>query len=219
MKLLTAATAVLLLGAACTSAHSTAKPASTTTSAPTTTSTPTTTTTVATSTTRPRSTTTTLAPLRPRPCCSTTPGGPLRVSFTGLTAGQHNDGRAVDFTVTFTNGTSTNYAAVSPVVATAHSDVRPGPTGEADGRLQRYNRSSGAWEDLPLSEGEGMDFMYTGDEAAFPLPPGHSVSVQYRISLTRDDGPGTLPIDGLASKTSDHSDIGNIDVPVVVTSG
>jgi len=51
------------------------------------------------------------------------------------------------------------------------------------------------------------------------LRPGHSVSVQYRISLTRDVAPGSLPIDGLASTTSDHSDIGNIDVPVVVTSG
>src|SRR5438105_3400403 len=122
-----AAGALLLLGAACTSAHSTAKPSPASTTAPT--AAISTTATARTSTTRLAPTATTVPALRPRPCCSTTPGGPLRVAFTGLTPGQlvPNDGRVVDFTVTYTNSTSTNYQAVQPVVVADHYDGAHNP--------------------------------------------------------------------------------------------
>ena len=55
--------------------------------------------------------------------------------------------------------------------------------------------------------------------AAFALAPGHTKSFQDRISLTPDDGPGTLMIDGIAANTSDHSDIGNVGVPIAVVAG
>ena len=219
--------ALVLLCGACTSGHPTARLGTARVTAPTTAPSTTTSTATATSTTQPvRPPTTTRAPaLPPRPCCSTTPGGPLRVSFTGLTPGQRvpNDGRVFDFTVTFTNNTSTNYPSVGPVVVAEWYDGAPGdPEPEPTGRLQRYNPRTGIWDDIYFTHGTGMDFINQGDDAAFALPPGHSVTVQYRISLTPDDRPGTMPINGIAAKIPRPDrgtyDVGNIAVPLNVVS-
>jgi len=171
-------------------------------------------------TTSARVTTTRATAPSPGPCCGTTPTGPLTASFSGLSAGQRvpNNGQLIAFAVTWTNNSQTSYPAVAPVVAGEHYDGGTGPNREVHGSLQRLNARTGAWQDVSFAEGEGTDFMYTGDDAAFALPVGSAVTIHYRLSLTKDDNPGTLGIDAVAVQPRDHTMLGSLAVDVAVVS-
>jgi hypothetical protein len=127
----------------------------------------------------------------------------------------------VEFSVAFTNESTSSHVDIAPVVAAEHYSGAPGPNHITDGDLERYSSSTGTWQNLgSLGEGMGMDFMGTGDGASFSLPPGRTVSIQYRMDLRADDQPGTLGIDAIAAVPGVVSgqQLGTISVPLVVTS-
>ncbi|GAA1964807.1 hypothetical protein GCM10009738_45520 [Kitasatospora viridis] len=98
------------------------------------------------------------------------------------------------FTVTWTNTSGHRIDAVAPVVAAQHyQGARCRQTSEVQGNLQRLDGSH--WTDLPLSQGTGMDYAYTGDPVAFALAPGASRTISYRLGLGADNAPGTLDIE------------------------
>ncbi|MER6396859.1 hypothetical protein ABT263_12485 [Kitasatospora sp. NPDC001603] len=115
----------------------------------------------------------------------------VSASVTGLTVGQKvpNDGTPVEFAVTFKNTGKTNYTATKAVV---YADPYPGapPGVKRTSTLDR--RQGGAWSPMELW---GLD-AFSGLESGLPVSvaPGQSVTVNYRLTLTPDYGPGTLPL-------------------------
>ncbi|MDH6138112.1 hypothetical protein P3T35_000089 [Kitasatospora sp. GP30] len=120
----------------------------------------------------------------------------VAIRFNGLGLGP-NQGLPVGamkptaFSVTWTNTSGHRLDAVAPVVAAQHyAHARCQGTSMAQGSLQRQDASG--WTDLPLSQGLGTDYVYSGDDAAFALEPGASRTIDYRVGLGADNGPGTL---------------------------
>lgn len=126
----------------------------------------------------------------------------VSVSVTGLTAGQKvpNDGTPVEFAVTFKNTGKTNYDTTKAVV---YADPYPGapPGKKRTSTLDR--RQGGAWSPMELW---GLN-SFSGLENGYPVSvaPGQSVTVNYRLTLTTDYGPGTLPL-VMRLEMSDGSD-------------
>lgn len=122
-------------------------------------------------------------------------GNDIKVAVTWPAADNQvpNNGTALNFSVTWTNVSSTSYSAVDPVVATDHYSGGDPVMGMADGTLERQDGTS--WTKLPsLSVGGGMDYATTGKAAAFALAPGESRTINYRMSVTSKSGPGQLPL-------------------------
>lgn len=71
------------------------------------------------------------------------------------------------------------------------------------GSLERLDGT--AWKALGLGVGSGMDYATQGKDAAFPLAPGQSRTVKYRMKLTREDGAGVLPVTAQAVLPYDGS--------------
>ncbi|MBO1419260.1 hypothetical protein, partial [Streptomyces sp. FH025] len=147
--------------------------------------------------------------------------GDIAVTVNGLGAGQpvSTNGTPVTFTVTYRNTSRTDYPAVQPLVFT---DVYPGtPDGQIPmnaGKLERQD--NGNWVQAILSPGGGMDYAMSGKEAAFPLAPGASRTVTYRMTLTPADGPGSMPLRAKATLPYDGSStwtqLGGANVQVTV---
>ncbi|GAA2823992.1 hypothetical protein GCM10010441_55530 [Kitasatospora paracochleata] len=124
----------------------------------------------------------------------------LTVRFDGLADGRAVEagGVSVSFSVTWANHTGKRAEHVVPVVA---STFYPGARCSviapmADGTLER--KDGDHWTELPLSEGTGMDYAIVAEPAAFDLAPGAEHTVQYRMRITADNGPGLLPIEAEA---------------------
>ncbi|MFE2721979.1 hypothetical protein [Kitasatospora sp. NPDC059327] len=113
----------------------------------------------------------------------------------GLGAGQEvpNDGTPVEFAVTFRNTSRTGYASVMPTVYVMKYPGSPvsDAFGGAEGVLERQEGST--WKQLDLATLEGTSKSLNSG-AAFPLAPGQSKVVRYRLRLTPRDGAGALPL-------------------------
>ena len=125
------------------------------------------------------------------------PGGGIDVRFDGLTAGRRIEagGGTVSFSVTWTNTGTEKYDTVVPVVASRFYDgaqcgyIAP----MAHGTLER--KDGDVWTSLHLSQGTGMDYALSGEAVAFPLASGAGRTIEYRMRLDADNGPGVLPIE------------------------
>ncbi|WP_329495996.1 hypothetical protein [Kitasatospora herbaricolor] len=128
------------------------------------------------------------------------PGGGIEIRFDGLTPGQKIEagGGTVAFSVTWTNTGTKRYDSVVPVVASQQYEGAACDfiAQTATGTIER--KEGNTWKEFPLSQGTGMDYVMGGKSATFPLPSGASRTIQYRIHLDADNGPGTLPVEAAA---------------------
>ncbi|MFI6154172.1 hypothetical protein ACIBCA_15965 [Kitasatospora sp. NPDC051170] len=115
----------------------------------------------------------------------------VSVALTGLKPGQKvvNDGTPVEFAATFKN---TGTKKVTGAKAVVFSNGYPGvPTGTPmPGTLERKDGAD--WKSLDL---KGLQ-AYTSLDTGVPvdLDPGQSITVNYRLKLTPQNGPGTFPL-------------------------
>lgn len=119
----------------------------------------------------------------------------IAITVEGLGVGQNvpNNGTAVTFSVTFRNNSQVSYAKLQPLVFTEPYGGTPdGMVAMNDGKLERQDGT--AWTPVPIAPGGGMDYATTGMSAAFPLAPGQSRTVKYRMSLATTDGAGVMPV-------------------------
>ncbi|MBP0453798.1 hypothetical protein J5Y04_30275 [Kitasatospora sp. RG8] len=145
----------------------------------------------------------------------------VAVSVDGLTSGQQvtTNGTTVSFSVTYKNTGQTSYASVQPLVYTEQYAGTPaGAVQINEGKLERLDGD--VWKPLPLSPGGGMDYAMLGKDASFPLAPGQSRTVKYRMSLAATDGAGVMPVTARATLPFDGTGqltvIGERSVPVRV---
>ncbi|MFJ8040366.1 hypothetical protein ACIRBX_07640 [Kitasatospora sp. NPDC096147] len=107
----------------------------------------------------------------------------VKVTFGESTVTQEGDTRVVTFPVTWANVSSTAYASIEPVVAGRQPADSDAMAKQPNGTLERKDGEQ--WKQLPmLRVGGGMDYASTGKDAAFPLAPGKSRTVTYRMKLT-----------------------------------
>ncbi|MFH9349207.1 hypothetical protein [Kitasatospora sp. NPDC017646] len=115
----------------------------------------------------------------------------------GLGPGQQvsNKGVPVTFTVTYRNTGQNSYAQIQPLVYTDQYAGTPAG-GAVDMNVGKLERQDGDhWTQLPtISPGGGMDYAMVDKAAWFPLAPGASRKVTYRLTLDPADGPGTMPV-------------------------
>ncbi|MFE4976481.1 hypothetical protein ACFRAR_30825 [Kitasatospora sp. NPDC056651] len=150
---------------------------------------------------------------KPAPAKPTTPsgGGGIKIGFSGLDVnGRINRGELVPFSVTWKNNDTTGTRAVAPVVSTQPYEGAPCPLvfGAAEGTLERKDASG--WKTLDhLSQGTGMDYAGTGDDAAFTLAAGESRTIEYRVRLSTVNRPGALVIeaDAPVPNSKNHLDM------------
>ncbi|MBV2152942.1 hypothetical protein [Kitasatospora sp. SUK 42] len=146
-----------------------------------------------------------LAPAKPAPAKPATKadakpvteGGGIAITFDGLNEGrQIQVGDQVSFSVTWKNNDATGTRSVAPVVATQQYEGAPcqQALAMAQGTLERKDASG--WKAMPsLSQGGGMDYAGTGDDAAFTLAAGESRTVEYRMLLDAGNQPGRLAVE------------------------
>lgn len=120
----------------------------------------------------------------------------LTITVEGIGAGQKvsNDGTPVTFTVTYRNSGQKTYDKLQSLVYTKEYAGTP-PSDVVminKGKLERQD--GGAWREIPLAMGGGMDYAMVGQRAQFSLAPGESWKVTYRMALDPLDGPGTMPV-------------------------
>ncbi|MEU9042616.1 MULTISPECIES: hypothetical protein [unclassified Kitasatospora] len=151
-------------------------------------------------TTRPATKATTKPATKPSPTADTKPvakDGGIGITFTGLKEGQQVQvGDQVSFAVTWKNNDSSGSRAVAPVVATQDFEGAKcqQQLAMAQGTLERKDASG--WKAMPaLSQGGGMDYAGTGDDAAFTLAAGESRTVEYRMVLDAGNQPGRLAVE------------------------
>ncbi|MER7584453.1 hypothetical protein [Kitasatospora sp. NPDC097691] len=101
--------------------------------------------------------------------------------------------RPVTFSVTYRNTGMANLSAVQPLVVTdPYPGTPPGPIPMNAGKLERQDGDT--WTQLSMSPGSGMDYATGGRSATFPLAPGASHTVTYRLTIDPADGPGPMPL-------------------------
>ncbi|MFF2042973.1 hypothetical protein ACFVVX_21355 [Kitasatospora sp. NPDC058170] len=144
------------------------------------------------------------------------------ITVEGLATGQQiaNNGPAVSFSVTFKNTSQSTYASVQPLVFTEEYAGTPAsmvPMNE--GKLERLDGT--VWKPLPIAPGGGMDYATLGKDAVFPLAPGQSRTVKYRMTLEGANGAGVMPVTVRATLPYDATKplvvIGERSIPVRVT--
>ncbi|MFC9325214.1 hypothetical protein [Kitasatospora sp. NPDC057015] len=145
----------------------------------------------------------------------------IAITVEGLGAGQSvpNDGTTVTVSVTYRNTGQTAYPSVHPLLFAENYAGSPGQgVRTTEGALERMDGT--AWKQLELGVGGGMDYATQGKDAAFPLAPGQSRTVRYRLKLTSKDGAGVLPVTAQAvlpyDGTGDLVLLGARTVPVRV---
>ncbi len=145
----------------------------------------------------------------------------VAITVEGLGVGQSvpNDGTVVAFSVTYRNSSQTAYASLHPLLFAEYYAGSPGEVVPmTDGTLERLDGTT--WKSLGLGVGGGTDYAVQGKDAAFPLAPGQSRTVKYRMKLTSQDGAGVLPVTAQAvlpyDGTQELSVVGARSVPVRV---
>ncbi|MFI6444947.1 hypothetical protein [Kitasatospora sp. NPDC050543] len=144
------------------------------------------------------------------------------VTFEGLSVGQQvsNSGTSVPFSVTWKNTSQTKYASVQPVVfAEGYAGNAADALGKTAGTLEFQDGDT--WKTLDLGMlGGADDYLARRVNAAFPLAPGQSKTVNYRMKLTTKDGAGVLPITARSllpyDGTGEMTVVGEKTIPVRV---
>ncbi|MFG2918894.1 hypothetical protein ACGF0D_39180 [Kitasatospora sp. NPDC048298] len=134
------------------------------------------------------------------------PAGGIGITFNGLQQGQKIQvGNQVSFSVTWKNNDASGSRAVAPVVATQQYEGAQcrRMLSMAQGTLERKDASG--WKAMPaLSQGGGMDYAGTGNDAAFTLAAGESRTVEYRMVLDASNQPGRLLVEADAVTPSTY---------------
>ncbi|MGW2249335.1 hypothetical protein ACWCXH_03925 [Kitasatospora sp. NPDC001660] len=141
---------------------------------------------------------------RPTPAASSTPSGSpsapagVDIMFSQIGSQVKVKGAPAVFSVIYRNTGQTTYAAVEPLVFTENYAGTPGTQVPVNqGKLERQDGDT--WVQLPVSPGGGMDYAVQSKAASFPLAPGQSRTVTYRLTLDGDDGPGAMPVTAQAA--------------------
>ena len=104
-----------------------------------------------------------------------------------------NDGTVVPLSVTYRNTSQTSYAAVQPLLfAESYAGSPDNPTATVAGTAERQDGT--AWKEVGLGVGGDMGYAVADKDALFPLAPGQSRTVKYRVKLTSLDRAGVLPL-------------------------
>ncbi|MEV7924363.1 hypothetical protein [Kitasatospora sp. NPDC088779] len=98
---------------------------------------------------------------------------------------------AVTFSVTYKNNSPTNFAQVEPLVYTEWPVDTPVDVVSLNaGKLERLDGAT--WKEKPLTRGSAMDYAMADPESLFPLAPGQSRTVKYRMTIDAGHGLGPL---------------------------
>ncbi|MGW6914839.1 hypothetical protein ACWGB8_13650 [Kitasatospora sp. NPDC054939] len=119
----------------------------------------------------------------------------VAVSIETLGMGQQvpANGSVVAFSVVYRNTGQTDYAKVQPLVHTEEYAGTPGGVVPSNaGRLERLDGT--VWTQVALSPGSDMGYAAGTPESMFPLAPGQSRTVKYRMTLTSANGAGVMPV-------------------------
>ncbi|MFE7593682.1 hypothetical protein ACFU6K_30200 [Kitasatospora sp. NPDC057512] len=147
-------------------------------------------------------------------------GSGIGITFGGLSEGGKiglND--LVPFTVTWKNNDATGTRSVAPVVSTQQYQGAPCTMvlAMADGTLERKDASG--WKKLDhLSQGGGMDYAGTADDAAFTLAAGESRTIEFRMRLSLANRPGriTIEADAPVPHSKNYLDMAKAELNAVV---
>ncbi|MFF2548410.1 hypothetical protein ACFVUY_38450 [Kitasatospora sp. NPDC058063] len=147
-------------------------------------------------------------------------GNGIGITFGGL----HEGGKIglndlVPFTVTWKNNDATGTRSVAPVVSTQQYEGAPCTMvlAMAEGTLERKDASG--WKKLDhLSQGGGMDYAGTADDAAFTLAAGQSRTIEYRMRLSLANRPGriTIEADAPVPHSKDYRDMAKAELNATV---
>ncbi|MFJ8624362.1 hypothetical protein ACIRD3_16155 [Kitasatospora sp. NPDC093550] len=120
----------------------------------------------------------------------------IAISFSGiLPAGLVSaKDTPVTFAVTYRNTSQNAFEAVQPVLFTEPYAGSPASETEPvnSGKLERQDGNT--WVPLPMSPVASMRHLTVGKPAAFPLAPGQSKTVLFRLAVDSADGPGVMPV-------------------------
>ncbi|WP_344342655.1 hypothetical protein, partial [Kitasatospora putterlickiae] len=127
---------------------------------------------------------------------SVRPSQGIALGFDGLAGREAIVGAGwVTFSVTWHNTTRQTHRTVAPVVSVRALADPVGTDRTVRAQLQREDE--GGWTEVPLTEASGA-YLASGDAAAFPLAPGASRTIRYRLDPWIDSAEGTLLIEALA---------------------
>ncbi|MFJ3787741.1 hypothetical protein [Kitasatospora sp. NPDC090091] len=147
----------------------------------------------------------------------------ISVSVEGLGVGQQvpNNGTPVTFSVTYKNTSQTDYAKVQPFVITdsyAGTPASAAPVPENAGKLERQDGDT--WTRVAISPGSDMGYAVADPKSLFPLPPGQSRTVKFRLTMDHAAGPGVMPVTVQAALpytgSNEFTPIGERSIPVRV---
>ncbi|MFD0348314.1 hypothetical protein ACFQ0M_24310 [Kitasatospora aburaviensis] len=147
----------------------------------------------------------------------------IGITVEGLGTGQQvpNNGTPVTFSVTYKNTSQTNYAKVQPFVITEHyagTPVSNAPVESNSGELERLDGET--WTQVAISEGSDTGYATADPKSLFPLAPGQSRTVKFRLTMDRGSGPGVMPVTVKAtlpySGSGEFTTIGERSIPVRV---
>ncbi|MCG6494531.1 hypothetical protein [Kitasatospora sp. A2-31] len=147
----------------------------------------------------------------------------ISVSVEGLGTGQQvpNNGTPVTFSVTYRNTSQTDYAKVQPFVITeqyAGTPASDAPVAFNSGKLERQDGDT--WTQVAVSPGSDMGYAVADPKSLFPLAPGQSRTVRFRLTMDRGAGPGVMPVTVQAllpyTGSGELTPIGERSIPVRV---
>ncbi|GAB7182058.1 hypothetical protein ATKI12_1889 [Kitasatospora sp. Ki12] len=146
----------------------------------------------------------------------------IGITFDGLGTGQQvpAKGTPLTFSVTYRNTSQTTYASVQPALFTEPYSGSPASATEPvnSGRLERQDGDT--WVPVPMSPTPSMSHLTAGRTAVFPLAPGQSRTVKFRLTLDSGNGPGVMPVTAQAVLPFDgqgpQTFLGRNSVPVRV---
>ncbi|MER5637102.1 hypothetical protein ABT095_09105 [Kitasatospora sp. NPDC002227] len=144
------------------------------------------------------------------------PTAKLDVTLTGLP--EHavlKPGSPVEFSAVVENTGSSDYVTLASVVRLKQYDGGLAPLGSVGGTLQRLDPATGAWQNAPLPQASGMDYLLAATGAK-PLPKGAKETIRYRLSLDPALKAGTTEIQFYAVSQPNNLQAGTASLPVSI---
>jgi hypothetical protein len=123
-------------------------------------------------------------------------------------------GVPVQFTATLTNRSSVGQHDVAPLF-----QIVGGACNCALGSLERFSSATGAWQAVPMPEGDGDPNFLTRATGGTTLSPGASVTFRYRLILAAANPAKSLHAVLYAVQLPTGTQLALISVPTQLTTG
>jgi hypothetical protein len=107
------------------------------------------------------------------------PAGAISAKLSGIPPTIKSGGPAIEFTATLTNHSTVSAANIAPLF-----QIVGGPCNCVQGTLQRFDPTTGTWNSAPMPEGDGDPNYLATASGGVQIPPGTSVTIRYRLSLS-----------------------------------